>query len=230
MWFKFSNYIGGGERVLFRGLSETYLSCYNLLQFLYYQRINNRLKTVVPVLSCGALERSNNSYIELKLEPRGFNNQKEIFAMWVWLGRKSWRRTEAIEKSIHKFKVEFEYLCVGEKKNNRFEITVIILRYTKNVNLLFKQDFKIAKLLTKTSFFLYFRDRPKNGERNKGDVESICAKVTKRIKKCGLNLTWINYEQFIMNGFDCIFISTNNLAYLIPILMFSLVSWFLYFL
>ena len=122
-------------------------------------------------------------------------------------------------------------ICVWErKKNNRFEITVIILRYTRNVNLLFKKDFKIAELLTKTSFFLYFRDRPKNGERNKGDVESICAKVTKRIKKCGLNLTWINYEQLIMNGFDCIFISTNNLAYLIPILMFSLVSWFLYFL
>ena len=35
----------------------------------------------------------------------------------------------------------------------------------------------------KTSFFLYFRDRPKNGEGNKGDVESICARVTKHASK-----------------------------------------------
>ena len=53
-----------------------------------------------------------------------------------------------------------------EKKIN-FEISVIILRYIRNVNLLFKKDFKIAELLTKTSFFCYFRDRPKNGEGNK---------------------------------------------------------------
>ena len=40
-----------------------------------------------------------------------------------------------MEKNIHEFKVEFVSLCVGEEKNNSFEITVIILRYTKNVNL-----------------------------------------------------------------------------------------------
>ena len=39
-------------------------------------------------------------------------------------------------------------------------------------------DFKSAELLTETSFFLYFRDRPKNREENKGEVESICARVT----------------------------------------------------
>ena len=53
------------------------------------------------------------------------------------------------------------------KKNNSFEIHVIILGYIRNVNLPFKKDFKIAELLTKTSFFLYFKSRPKNGEGNK---------------------------------------------------------------
>ena len=42
---------------------------------------------------------------------------------------------------------------------------------------------KFAELLTKTSFFVYFRDRPENGEGNKEDVESICAKVTKLASK-----------------------------------------------
>ena len=36
-------------------------------------------------------------------------------------------------KSIHEFKVEFVYLCVGEKRKISFEITVIILRYIRNV-------------------------------------------------------------------------------------------------
>ena len=44
-------------------------------------------------------------------------------------------------------------------------------------------DFKSAELLTKISFFLYFRDRPKNGEGNKEDVESISASVTKHALK-----------------------------------------------
>ena len=45
--------------------AEIYLSRYNLfLQFLYYRRKNNRLKTVVSMLSCDALEKSNNPYIE----------------------------------------------------------------------------------------------------------------------------------------------------------------------
>ena len=93
-----------------------------------------------------------------------------------------------MEKNIHRFKVEFVYFCIGEKrKKNNFEITVIILRYIRNVNLLFKKDFKIAEveILTETSFFLYFRNRPKNGEGNKGGVESIHAKVTKHIKNGG---------------------------------------------
>ena len=70
-----------------------------------------------------------------------------------------------MEKSIHELKAEFVYLSVREKKNCSFEIIVIILRYIyiTNVNFLFKKDFKIAKLLTKTSVFLYFRDCPKTG-------------------------------------------------------------------
>ena len=73
-----------------------------------------------------------------------------------------------MEKSIPELKAEFVcIMCGGEKKNNSFEIHVIILRYIKNVNLPFKKDFKFAELLTKTSFFLYFRDHPENGEGSK---------------------------------------------------------------
>ena len=68
--------------------------------------------------------------------------------------RKSWKRAEAMEKSIPELKAEFECLCATEKKNNSFEIHVIILRYIRNINLPFKKDFKFAELLTKTSFFL----------------------------------------------------------------------------
>ena len=119
------------------------------------------------------------------------------------------------------------------KKYNRFKITVIIIRYIRNVNLLFKKDFKIAELLTKTSFFLYFRDCPKNAEGNKQmRRRKYMSKSNQTHQKrwWKLKLIWINYEQLTMDCFDCIFISTNNLAYLIPIPMFSLVSWFLYFL
>ena len=76
-------------------------------------------------------------------------NQKEVFAMWVWLGRKSWKRVEA---------------------------------YIRHVNLLYKKDFKIAELLAKASFFLYFRERPENGEGNTHQ---------KTWRK--LNLIWIDY-------------------------------------
>ena len=51
------------------------------------------------------------------------------------------------------------------------------------VNLLFKKDFKRAELLTKTSFFLYFRDHPKNGDGSKEDVESISTRVTKHVSE-----------------------------------------------
>ena len=57
------------------------------------------------------------------------------------------------------------------------------LRHVKNVNVQFKKGFKSSELLTKTFFFLKFRDHPKNDEGNKGDVESICARVTKHASK-----------------------------------------------
>ena len=61
--------------------------------------------------------------------------------------------------------------------------------YIRNVNLPFEKGFKFAELLTKTYFFVYFRDRPENGEGNEGDVESICAKVTKHeVAKAEANL------------------------------------------
>ena len=71
-----------------------------------------------------------------------------------------------MEKSIPELKAEFVCVCEREK-NNSFKIHVIILRYIRNVNLPFKKDFKFAELLTKTSFFLCFKDRPQNGQRNK---------------------------------------------------------------
>ena len=79
---------------------------------------------------------------------------------------------EAMEKSIHELKVEFVHLCVREKKNNSFEITVIIFGAYKKCKSLIQKEF-LKVLLTNTSFLLYFRDRPKNSEEKKRDVESI---------------------------------------------------------
>ena len=56
------------------------------------------------------------------------------------------------------------YVC---EKKQTFEIHIIILRYTRNVNLPFKKDFKFAELHTKRSSFLYFKDRPKNAGEKK---------------------------------------------------------------
>ena len=101
MWPRFFNYIGVGvvimecqkSKILFTGLSEIYLSCYNLfLQFLNSRSGNKRLKTVLSMLSCSGLERSNNPYIESIVEPCLSKNQREIFAVSVWFWRKSWKR------------------------------------------------------------------------------------------------------------------------------------------
>ena len=58
-----------------------------------------------------------------------------------------------------------------------------------------KGNFKITELLTKTLLFPYFSDRPKNGEENKEDVESICARVNNMHqdtwRKLKVNLNWI---------------------------------------
>ena len=52
----------------------------------------------------------------------------------------------------------FVCVCVREKKKNSFSITAIIFKAS---NSQFKKYFKSAEILTKTSFFLYFRDRSK---------------------------------------------------------------------
>ena len=120
---------------------------------------------------------------------------------------------------------DFVYLFVWEKKNNSFEIAVIILRYIRNGNLLFKKDLKIAELYTKTSFFLYFRGRSKN---DISIIKSVCARVTKhaskKVAKAETDLNWLWTT-------DCgLFWLYILHPWAIPIPMFSLVSWFLYFL
>ena len=61
--------------------------------------------------SCVALERSNNSYMESIAEPCVSKNQKGIFPMWVGLERKSWKKVEAMERSIPELKAEFACMC-----------------------------------------------------------------------------------------------------------------------
>ena len=151
-----------------------------------------------------AFERSSNPHIASIVEPCVSQNQKQILAMWVWLRRKSWKRVEATEKVCMSWKQNLcVCVCGREKKLTALKLLWSFLRYIKNVNLQFKKDFKSAELLTKTYFFLYFRDRSKNGEWNKGDVDSICARVTKHASKClakaEVNLNWfwtINYGLF----------------------------------
>ena len=50
---------------------------------LILQKRNKQFKTVASMLSCGAPERSKNSYIEPTVKPCVSKNQKEIFSMWV---------------------------------------------------------------------------------------------------------------------------------------------------
>ena len=53
-------------------------------------------------------------------------------------------------------------------------------------------------------------------ETNKRDAESMCAKVTKhalkKIAKAEANLNLLWTIELIMDCFNCIFLSTNNLA------------------
>ena len=136
------------------------------LQLLYYRRRNKRIKSVVSMLSGGALERSNSPFIESIVEPCVSKNRKEIFAVWVWLGRKSSKRVRRWKKVSMSSRKWNLCTCVLERKKNNFEITVVILRCKKCWSLLFTKDFKISELLPKHPFF-YFRDLSKNGEGNK---------------------------------------------------------------
>ena len=69
------------------------------------------------------------------------------------------------------------------QKNNNFETTVIIFRAYKKCKSPIQKEF-LKGLLTNMSFFLYFRDRPKNGEgKKKRCGKYICARVTKHTSK-----------------------------------------------
>ena len=123
-----------------------------------------------------------------------------------------------------------------KKEFNSMEVPVIwkqVHWFAEQIRSLYDRDLyhksvKSVEFLTKTSFIPFALESVLKmaKETNKGDLESICTRVTKHaskmVAKAYVNLNW----QLIMVCFDCIFISTDDLAYLIP--MFSMVSWFLY--
>ena len=62
----------------------------------------------------------------------------------------------------------YAFVCGGEReKKSSFQISLIIFKAYKKVILQFIKGFKNEERLTKTSFFLYIKDRPKNGKGNK---------------------------------------------------------------
>ena len=115
--YKAVYYFSSDLKVLYRGLSEIYLSCYNLfLLLLYYRRRNKRHKTVLSMLSCVALERSNSSFIESIVEPCVSKSRKEIFAVLVWLGIKFWKRVRWWKKVFMSNRKRNLCTCVWERK------------------------------------------------------------------------------------------------------------------
>ena len=68
-------------------------------------------------------------------------------------------------------------VCLGvyesEKEINNFEITVIIFEAYKKCKSPIQINLQSAELLSKTPFFMHLRDRPKNGEENKDDIDGI---------------------------------------------------------
>ena len=68
------------------------------------------------------------------------------------------------------------FTCVRQKKKNNFETTVVIFKARKK--------WKSTELLTKHPFFFTLEmDLKTTKKTNKGDVESICARVTKHTSK-----------------------------------------------
>ena len=63
-------------KYIFRAITD---SCSS---YITEEKIND-LEKLLYLLSCGALERSHNPYIESVVEPSVYKNQKGIFAMWV---------------------------------------------------------------------------------------------------------------------------------------------------
>ena len=77
----------------------------------------------------------------------------------------------------------------GEYKLTALKLVQLFVRHIRNVNLLFREDFKSAELLSKTCFFVYFRSVLKMAkETNKGGVESICPNLWKVCHK--LSIIW----------------------------------------
>ena len=70
-------------KILLEGLGVSFLLQLSLAYVMYTEEEINNLKTVISMLSFGALERSNNSYIKPIVELCVSKNQKEILTMWV---------------------------------------------------------------------------------------------------------------------------------------------------
>ena len=109
------------------------------MQFFYTEEEISNLEAVVPMLFCGALERSNNPYIKPIVEPSVFKNQKEILGMWICLERKYWKRTGVMVKK-YPWAESGICVCVKRKKNS-FEITVIIFKASKKCKSPFQKGF-----------------------------------------------------------------------------------------
>ena len=125
-------------KVLFMGLSEIYLSCYNLFcsSYITEEEINDLKRLCLCYLV--VLLREVTIYIQNRLWDLVFQigkeSEKDLCCVGLIL-TEILKKAQAMEKSIHEQKTEFVYLCVKKKKNNSFEISVIILRYVGNVNL-----------------------------------------------------------------------------------------------
>ena len=92
------------------------------------------------------------------------------------------KKAEVTEKSIMSRKQNLFTFVLERKKNNRFEISVIILRYIRNENLSYsKRILKLQNFSQKTYLFLFTSEGILKmvKETNKGDSERICGRVTK---------------------------------------------------
>ena len=94
-----------------------------------------------------------------------------------------------------------------------------------------KKILKLLNFLPKSPFSFTLKTIVKVGkETNKWNIEIIYTRVTKhaskKVSKAKVNLNWL----WKIDCFDCIFISRDNLACLVPMSMFLLGSWCLYFL
>ena len=125
-------------KVLFMGLSEICLSCYNLFcsSYITEEEINDLKRLCLCYLV--VLLREVTIYIQNRLWDLVFQigkeSEKDLCCVGLIL-TEILKKAQAMEKSIDEQKAEFVYLCVKKKKNNSFEISVIILRYVGNVNL-----------------------------------------------------------------------------------------------